>query len=57
MPRAEQNIMDHRLSFIAAWLRQEEAMSQPCLRHGISRKTGYKWPGRYQQAGAAGLAA
>jgi transposase InsO family protein len=47
--------MNHRLSFIAAWLRQEEAMSQLCLRHGISRKTGYKWLGRYREAGVAGL--
>ena len=47
--------MNHRLSFIAAWLRQEEAMSQLCLRHGISRKTGYKWLGRYQELGVVGL--
>jgi putative transposase len=55
MPWTEQSIMNHRLSFIAACLRQEEAMSQLCLRHGISRKTGYKWLGRYEQAGVAGL--
>ena len=30
-------------------------MSQLCLGHGISRKTGYKWLGRYQEAGACGL--
>jgi transposase InsO family protein len=47
--------MNHRLSFIAAWLRQEDAMSQLCPRHGISRKTGYKWLGRYQELGVAGL--
>ena len=56
MPWAERSVMNHRLSFIAGWLRQDEAMSQLCVRHGISRKTGYKWLGRYQQAGAAGLA-
>jgi putative transposase len=55
MPWAEQSIMNHRLSFIAAWLRQEEAMSQLCLRHGISRKTGYKWLGRYEELGVVGL--
>jgi transposase InsO family protein len=48
--------MDDRLIFIAACLRQDEAMSQLCLRHGISRKTGYKWLGRYREAGATGLA-
>jgi putative transposase len=56
MPWAEQSVMDQRLSFIAACLRQEEAMSQLCLRHGISRKTGYKWLSRYREAGVVGLA-
>jgi len=55
MPWTEQSVMNHRLSFIAACLRQESAMSQLCLRHGISRKTGYKWLGRYREAGVAGL--
>jgi putative transposase len=55
MPWAEQRVMNHRLSFIAACLRQEEAMSQLCLRHGISRKTGYKWLARYQETGVLGL--
>jgi transposase InsO family protein len=30
-------------------------MSAICERHGISRKTGYKWLDRYRQSGAAGL--
>ena len=55
MPWAEQSIMNQRLSFIAACLRQEEAMSQLCLRHGISRKTGYKWLSRYRETGVVGL--
>jgi transposase InsO family protein len=32
-------------------------MSVLCARHGISRKTGYKWLERYREFGAAGLAA
>lgn len=56
MPWTERSAMDDRLIFIAACLRQDEAMSQLCLRHGISRKTGYKWLGRYKEAGVAGLA-
>lgn len=55
MPWPEVSAMDARLSFVAASLRQEEAMSSLCLRYGISRKTGYKWLGRYMEAGAAGL--
>jgi transposase InsO family protein len=49
--------MDDRLIFIAACLREEEPMSGLCARFGISRKTGYKWLGRYHEAGAGGLAA
>ena len=55
MPWSEKSVMDSRLVFIVACLRQDEPMSQLCLRHGISRKTGYKWLSRYQAAGAAGL--
>ena len=55
MPWTEIRAMDTRLCFIASYLRQEEAMSGLCLRYGISRKTGYKWVGRYLEAGAAGL--
>jgi transposase-like protein len=47
--------MDARLCFVAAYLRDDVAMSLLCLRHGISRKTGYKWISRYRALGAAGL--
>jgi transposase InsO family protein len=47
--------MDERISFIAAYLRGEEAMTVLCESYGISRKTGYKWVGRYLSDGAAGL--
>ncbi len=57
MPWTEMSKMDDRLIFIAACLRGEVSMSETCLRHGISRKTGYKWLERYRQAGAAGLVA
>lgn len=55
MPWSKSSIMDHRLIFIAACLRQDAPMSQLCADHGISRKTGYKWLERYETAGAAGL--
>lgn len=57
MPWTERSIMDDRLVFIAACLRGDEPMARLCLRHGVSRKTGYKWLDRYRQAGAAGLVA
>ncbi len=51
----ETGIMDARLMFIGEWLGQEETMVALCARYGISRKTGYKWLGRYGAQGAAGL--
>ena len=55
MPWTEISTMDARLCFVAAYLRDDVAMSLLCLRHGISRKTGYKWISRYRALGAAGL--
>ena len=51
----ERSAMDARLCFVAACLRRDTPMSLLCAQHGISRKTGYKWLGRYQALGAAGL--
>ena len=45
MPWTERNLMDDRLCFIVACLRDEEPMSGLCARFGISRKTGHKWLG------------
>lgn len=55
MPFAETSLMDERLCFVAACLRGEEPMALLCARYGISRKTGYKWLGRYREAGMSGL--
>ena len=47
--------MTERHKFILA---QEEglfSMTELCERFGISRKTGYKWLGRYREEGVAGL--
>jgi putative transposase len=55
MPWTEISVMDNRLCFVAAQLRDEVAFSELCSRYGISRKTGYKWLARYRSAGAAGL--
>jgi transposase InsO family protein len=51
----ESCVMDARLSFIAACLRGDEAISRVCERFGISRKTGHKWLARYHAAGAVCL--
>ena len=47
--------MDQRVAFIADWLRNESTMTELADRYGISRKTGYKWVGRYEADPAHGL--
>jgi transposase len=46
--------MDERLQFVARRLAGEE-MADLCREFGISRKTGYKIFGRYQECGVEGL--
>ena len=55
MPWNASSLMDQRLIFIAACLRQEAPFARVCLDHAISRKTGYKWLARYEASGASGL--
>ncbi len=47
--------MDERTQFIARVLAGGDEMTARCREYGISRKTGYKWLGRYRRDGAAGL--
>lgn len=55
MPWEETCAMDERLQFVGAALADEETITALCARYGVSRKTGYKWLGRYQREGADGL--
>jgi transposase InsO family protein len=55
MPWKESRIVNERVKFIADVLKGEESITELCLRYAISRKTGYKWMERFQQAGPAGL--
>ena len=48
--------MDRRLQFVTDYQRGFSSMTELCARAAISRKTGYKWIGRYEDFGAAGLA-
>src|SRR5262249_60929510 len=48
--------MDERMQFIARVLASEDEMTVLCREYGVSRKTGYKWLGRYISEGVAGLA-
>ena len=56
MPWKETCQMDERMQFIARVLTGEDEMTVLCREYGVSRKTGYKWLGRYISEGAAGLA-
>jgi transposase InsO family protein len=47
--------MDQRLRFIGDYRRGDVAFSELCDRYGVSRKTGYKWVGRYELRGPRGL--
>ena len=48
--------VDERLRFVLAVELGEETMAALCRGFGVSRRTGYKWLGRYRESGVAGLA-
>ena len=56
MPWRESCAMDERMGFIGAYISGLWTMTELCEQYGVSRKTGYKWLGRYREGGAAGLA-
>lgn len=56
MPWKDVKPMDQKILFISDYLRQTATLSELCRRYGVSRKTGYKWLGRYAQEGVEGLA-
>ncbi|HEY3936184.1 MAG TPA: helix-turn-helix domain-containing protein, partial [Bryobacteraceae bacterium] len=55
MPWKESRIVDERVKFVAEVLKGERKIKELCQQYGISRKTGYKWIERYEEAGPKGL--
>jgi transposase InsO family protein len=55
MPWRARTIVNERLNFIAELQREDASFSEVCRRFGISRRTGYKWQGRYEAEGPSGL--
>lgn len=55
MPWEEQLPMDQKTQFVSEYLRGTVALAELCRRYNISRKTGYKWTGRYDASGPSGL--
>lgn len=47
--------MESRAAFIEDYQRGDVSVSELCRRHGISRKTGYKWISRFNAEGLRGL--
>jgi len=55
MPWKELTPMSQRKEFVSLALTEGANMTRLCRRFKISRKIGYKWLARYEEAGAAGL--
>jgi putative transposase len=56
MPWKETCPMDERMRFITAMMEDDDrSFAELCREFGISRKTGYKWVGRYETLGPRGL--
>jgi putative transposase len=47
--------VDERMRFVLAVEKQEESIAVVCRRFGVSRRVGYKWLERYEEAGVEGL--
>jgi putative transposase len=47
--------VDERMRFVMAVEKHEESFAAVCRRFGVSRKTGYKWLARFEEAGVEGL--
>ena len=55
MPWKECNRMSLREEFVSLAISEGANISALCVRYGISRKTGYKWLGRFLSSGREGL--
>lgn len=55
MPWEERKIVERRMKFVMEVEESENNMTDLCEQFGISRKTGYKWLGRYLMEGPRGL--
>ena len=56
MPWKEMNAMSLRAEFVVLARQKGSNIRELCRRYPISSRTAYKWLGRYQQEGEAGLA-
>jgi putative transposase len=47
--------VDERMRFVIALEKREESFAAICRQFGVSRRVGYKWLARYEEAGVEGL--
>jgi len=52
----ERSRVDERVLLIGEYLKGDRTMAELCRAFGVSRKTAYKWLGRYNEDGPSGLA-
>ena len=55
MPWRERKVMDLKEEFVIQAQKGSQSFSSLCREYGISRKTGYKWLGRFDDKGFTGL--
>ena len=55
MPWQELSPVNLRMQFVAEWRSGGWTMTELCADYQISRKTGYKWVGRFEASGPRGL--
>lgn len=55
MPWRVGTMSDIRLSFVQEIVELKRSLAASCIKYGVSRKTGYKWLGRYRASGPAEL--
>ena len=55
MPWKETEAMSERMEMVSQYEREGETVSELARWYGVSRKTVYKWIGRYEQEGLRGL--
>lgn len=56
MPWKKARVMDEKVKLIADWISREYTIVELSEMYRVSRKTIYKWIGRYERQGAEGLA-
>ena len=52
MPWEAKDVMQLRIEFVLRAAKEEMPFSRLCEEFGISRRTGYRWRSRYEEAGS-----